>query len=227
MHLGEFVKSFRDEHELSMDEFAKKSGLSKGYISMLEKNKNPRTGDSIIPSIDTIKKVSLAIGVSFDEIFNHLDDQDVKISPREPSINITAVKNIFPIETKRFPLLGTVACGEPVFDAAYFESYVNGGDINADFCLKCKGDSMVGARIEDGDLVFIHEQPDVENGEIAAVIIDDEATLKRVNKNTPGFIFLMPENSNYEPIVINLSEENEFHSIRILGKAVAFQGDVK
>jgi len=155
----------------------------------------------------------------------------IKDNPTEGShinsVDVSTIKNIFPIETKRFPLLGTVACGEPIFDDAYFESYVNGGDINADFCLKCKGDSMIGARIEDGDIVFIHEQPDVENGEIAAVIIDDEATLKRVNKNTPGFIFLMPENSNYEPIVINLSEENEFHSIRILGKAVAFQGDVK
>lgn len=142
--------------------------------------------------------------------------------------NCSTIKNIFPIKTKRFPLLGTVACGEPVFDDGYFESYVDGGaDIDADFCLKCKGDSMIGARIEDGDIVFIHKQPDVENGEIAAVIIDDEATLKRVNKNIPGYIQLMPENSNYEPIVINLSEDNELHSIRILGKAVAFQGDVK
>ena len=56
------------------------------------------------------------------------------------SSNASATKNLYPIKTKRFPLLGTVACGEPVFDDAYFESYVNGGDINADFCLRCKID---------------------------------------------------------------------------------------
>ncbi|MDD4510615.1 MAG: S24 family peptidase, partial [Oscillospiraceae bacterium] len=121
-----------------------------------------------------------------------------------------------------------IACGEPRFAGDAFCGYVEAGaDIQADFCLRARGDSMVGARIMDGDVVFVKEQPDVENGEIAAVILDDEATLKRINKNTPGFIFLMPENSQYKPIVINLDKLNESNPVRIIGKAVAFQSDVK
>lgn len=98
-------------------------------------------------------------------------------------------------------------------------------DIRADFCLRACGDSMINARIYDGDIVFIREQPMVEKGEIAAVIINDEATLKRVyyypeqNK-----IILNPENPAYEPFVY---VGEELNSIRILGKAIAFQSDVR
>ena len=144
-----------------------------------------------------------------------------------PSHDYTAIKNLMPIKTKKFPLIGTIACGKPIMSEQHFESYVSGdANINADFCLRCKGDSMTGARIEDGEIVFIREQPDVENGEIAAVIIDDETTLIRINKNIPGYIQLMPENAKYEPIVVNLAEPDESRHMRIIGKAVAFQGDV-
>lgn len=133
--------------------------------------------------------------------------------------------NVFPIEKKKFPLIGEIACGEPILAEEHFEGYVeSGADIDADFCIKARGDSMVNIRILDGDIVFVRKQPDVENGEIAAVLIDNEATLKRVNKNVPGFLQLMPENPDYEPIVINLKEPTE---IRIMGKAVAFQSDIK
>jgi len=228
MNLGQIVKKYRDENSMSMDDFSKKSGLSKGYISMLEKNKNPRTGEPIVPSIDTINKVATALGVPFDEAFNMLGDQSVKISPREPSSNLSTVKNLYPIETRKFPLLGEIACDEPIFADEHFGSYLEAGaDIQADFCLRAKGDSMVGARIHDGDIVFIRKQPDVENGEIAAVIIGDEATLKRIDKNVPGVIQLRPENPDYQVKIITLSNPNESKSVRIIGKAIAFQGDVK
>lgn len=134
-------------------------------------------------------------------------------------------ENAFPIKTKKFPLIGEIACGEPILAEQHFEGYVEAGaNIRADFCIRARGDSMVNIRILDGDIVFVREQPDVENGEIAAVLIDNEATLKRVNKNVPGFLQLMPENPDYEPIVINLKEPTE---VRIMGKAVAFQSDIK
>lgn len=79
MYLGELVKKYRTENQLSMDEFAAKSGLSKGYISMLENNKNPRTGNPIIPSLETLRQVASAIGKDVNEIINLLDD-DQKIS---------------------------------------------------------------------------------------------------------------------------------------------------
>ena len=132
------------------------------------------------------------------------------------------VSNISGVETKKVPLLGKIAAGEPIFADEDHESYVEAGtNLNADFCLKVQGDSMINARINDGDIVFIRKQPMVENGEIAAVIIDNEATLKRVyyypenNK-----LVLSPENPKYAPFVY---VGEELISVRILGKAVAFQ----
>ena len=136
---------------------------------------------------------------------------------------VTDIPNTCPIETKRFPLLGKIACGEPVFADEDRESYVEAGtNIQADFCLKAKGDSMINARIYDGDIVFIRKQPDVNDGEIAAVLIDDEATLKRVFK-MPGRIQLRAENPKYKPI--DITEEQNI-KVLVLGKAVAFQSDV-
>lgn len=129
--------------------------------------------------------------------------------------------NLSPIKLKKFPLLGEIACGEPIWADEEKESYVMANmDIKADFCLTAKGDSMVNARINDGDIVFIKKMPMVNNGEIAAVIIDNEATLKRVyyypNKSK---LVLNPENPAYEPLVYL---KDELNTIRILGKAVYF-----
>ena len=90
-------------------------------------------------------------------------------------------------------------------------------DVNADFVLKCQGDSMIDANIQDGDLVFIEESPVVENGEIAAVVIGEEATLKKVYYQNDT-ITLLPANSAYAPMVYH---KEEINNIRICGKAVA------
>ena len=126
------------------------------------------------------------------------------------------------IPTKKLPLLGRIACGKPIYATTEYGSFCTpGGDIDADFCLCACGDSMIGARIFDGDIVFIRAQDAVENGEIAAVVIEDEATLKRVyfypEKNK---LILSPENPKYEPLVFIGEEMN---SVKILGKAVAYQ----
>ena len=126
------------------------------------------------------------------------------------------------IPTKRLPLLGRIACGAPIFAVSEYGSFCTPyADIDADFCLAACGDSMIGARIFDGDIVFIRAQDTVENGEIAAVAIGDEATLKRVyfypEKNK---LILSPENPKYEPLVFI---DEELNSVKILGKAVAYQ----
>ena len=134
--------------------------------------------------------------------------------------NIFDIKNIMPMpQMKKVPLLGTIACGEPILADENIECYVSVPDhIHADFCLRCQGDSMVNARIFDGDIVYIHKQPIVENGEIAAVLIEDEATLKRVYIY-PDKIILQPENPLYAPKVYLQEEMNE---IQILGRAIYF-----
>lgn len=133
--------------------------------------------------------------------------------------------NLFPIESKRFPLLGEIACGKPIVANEERELYVEAGaSIRADFCLRARGNSMIGARIHDGDIVFIQKQDMVQDGEIAAVIIDDEATLKRVNYYPErDLLILKAENSHYEDLIYSGEELNH---IRILGRAVAFQSDI-
>ena len=127
--------------------------------------------------------------------------------------------NIIPLpKMKKIPLLGTIACGEPILAAENIEALINADEnLNADFALRCKGDSMINARIFDGDIVYIREQPDVEDGEIAAVLIGEEATLKRVYKY-PSKVVLRPENPLYDDMIYSKEEMNE---VRILGKAVA------
>lgn len=135
------------------------------------------------------------------------------------------IKGIFPLKKKKIPLLGEIACGQPIMATEERESYVMAGtDLNADFCLKAKGDSMIGARIMSGDIVFIKEAAMVNNGEIAAVIIEDEATLKRIYYYPEqGKLILQAENPKYPPLVYIGEELNQ---IRILGKAIAFQSDI-
>ena len=134
--------------------------------------------------------------------------------------------NLFRIEKRKFPLLGNIACGTPIFANEEKELYVEAGtNIHADFCLKAKGDSMIGARIYDGDIVFIKKQEMVDNGEIAAVIIEDEATLKRVNYfPEKNLLILKAENSKYEDLIYT---GEQLDHIIILGKAVAFQSDIR
>lgn len=119
--------------------------------------------------------------------------------PAADQRSIPQYDNISPIETRSFPVLGSVACGEPILMDDRIELYVKAGsDVRADFVLHAKGDSMIGARIYDGDLVFVRQQPTVENGEIAVVAIDDEAVLKRFYKYGDDLIVLRSENPEYK-----------------------------
>ena len=128
-----------------------------------------------------------------------------------------------PVGRRRLPVLGEVSCGVPVYADEQIESYAIADDgVVADFCLRARGDSMTGARIYDGDLVFVRACSSVENGEIGVVVLEDEATLKRVYYYPEKEkLVLLPENTAYEPLVY-LGAELE--SIKIIGKAVAFQG---
>lgn len=134
--------------------------------------------------------------------------------------------NIAQITTTKIPLLGRIACGKPIYAAEERESYVQvGTDIAADFCLIAQGDSMINARIMDGDVVFCRSQSAVYNGEIAAVIIGDEATLKRVYYYPEKQkLVLQAENPKYEPLVLVGEELADVH---IIGKAVAFHSDIR
>lgn len=214
------LTQLRQERNISQRYLSEQLGLSHGAIGMYENGKRE-------PNYEILESIADYFNVDMNYL---LGKTLVRNSYRElgtiDNDDYLSFDNIFKIEKKKFPMLGTVACGEPIYADEDRESYVMAGtDINADFCLKCKGDSMINARIYDGDIVFIKKQPTVNNGEIAVVIIGDEATLKRFYYHKDkNMVILKYENPKYEDKIYIGEELNQ---IRILGKAVAFQSDVK
>ena len=203
----ERLKNLRIENNLLQKDVAKAINVGRTTYVKYE------NGDSE-PSFKTLVAIANFFHVSTDYLLEKTDNPNEHLNT-----------NIFPIKKKKFRLLGEIACGQPIFADEDRESYVMAGtDINADFCLKARGDSMTGARILDGDIVFIKETSVVNNGEIAAVIIGDEATLKRVYwYPEKKKLVLQAENPKYEPLVYI---DDELEEIRILGKAVAFHSDI-
>lgn len=139
--------------------------------------------------------------------------------------SLLASNKIRKVKKRKLPLLGNVACGEPTYADLTYDSFVEcDGDIKADFCLVAKGDSMINARIFNGDILFVKSQPIVDEGEIAVVLIDDETTVKRVHfeRENEGItaLFLIPENPTYKSM--RYSGEN-LSRVRILGKVIAGQ----
>lgn len=205
--LQETLKQMRRARGLTLEELAAAVGTSKQTISRYEKG--------IISNVpfDKIEALAVALGVAPADLVGWQSRQQPHHALR-------------PVTRKRLPILGEIACGEPIFAEEMHEAYATAdGDLDADFCLRAVGDSMIGARIYDGDTVFLRSQDTVENGEIAAVIIDGEATLKRVYYYPEKEkLVLSPENPRYEPFVF---VGEELDTIRILGKAVAFQSAIR
>lgn len=134
---------------------------------------------------------------------------------------------IIPInKARRIPILGSVACGTPIFSEQNIEDYFVTNDIiKADFCLYAKGDSMIEADINDGDLVFIRKTPAVDNGKIAVVLIGEETTLKRVYKTDHNLI-LHAENRTYQPLIYT-EKDCETENIMVLGEMIGIYKNIK
>lgn len=214
------LKLLRAESGLSQRELADKLMTSKSSINMYERGERE-------PGLDTLETIADFFNVDMDYLLGKTDHRNKlswlkNLNESEDISIIDAIKGISSLETKKYRLLGNVACGEPIFANEETEVYIEAGaDLKADFCLRAKGDSMIGARIYDGDIVFIRQQDTVEDGEIAAVLIEDEATLKRVYfDKEAGILSLFAENPQYK--TLRYSGE-QLNTIRILGKAVAFQ----
>ena len=191
-------------------ELSLRTGLSKARISQYVNGK-------FIPKSDAILLIAEVLGVS--ELW--LMGKTADMNPTTPE-TIPCPENVSPLRLRRFPVLGEIACGLPVLAVEDTDGgYVTAADTHADFCLTAKGDSMIGARIFDGDEVFIQRTDVVENGEIAAVVVEGEATLKRVYYYpAEEKLVLAAENPAYPPLVFT---GPELETIYILGRAVAFQ----
>lgn len=209
MTVGSRIRDFRKRLGLSVDDVAEKLKKNRATIYRYESDDIENLPAPILEPLAKVLQTTPAELMGWEQ------------SPAPVSDDLPA--NVFPIQTKKVPLLGTIAAGVPIYADENFDGYREcTKDIDADFCLKIQGDSMIGARINDGDIVFIRKQPDVDNGEIAAVLIEDEATLKRVYKEKDSLI-LQAENPKYAPIVYTAESYIE---CRIMGKAVAFQSDI-
>ena len=207
MTIGEKIKFLRKKKGMSQEDLASMLHTTKQAVYKYENN--------IVTNIpmDKIEVMGTIFGVSPSYLMGWEDKVSEKID-----FNSLGIR---PILQKRFPMLGEIACGKPIFANEDHEAYVDASaDIDADFCLTARGDSMTGAGIKNGDVVFIKQRPVVDNGEIAAVIIDGEATLKYwFYYHEKQKLVLNPANTNYEPLVYVGAELDE---ITCLGKAVCY-----
>lgn len=207
------IKKGLEMSKMTQAELSARTGIGKSSICSYLKGEYE-------PKSEKARRIAQAFGVNEAWLLGYTDDP----KPQQATIP-EDIDDIFPIKLKRFPLLGEIACGEPVFAEEEHESYIMAsGEISADFCLVAKGDSMIGARINDGDVVFIKKQPIVDNGDIAAVIIDNETTLKRwYYYPDKQKLVLTPENNKYEPFVY---VGKELEDVRCLGRAVCFMSNL-
>ncbi len=200
MTLGEIIKKYRKEHGLSMDAFSKRSGISKSYISILEKNQHPKTGKPITPSVDSIKQAAIGMNMNFDELFS-LIDSDITVKPKLKGIP----SNIITPGAIPIPILGEICAGDGIYGEENFRGmFFIDQSVKADYCLVVHGDSMIDAGIYDGDIAFLQKDFELIDGEIYAVVFgaEDSATLKQLYRDGKTVI-LQPCNKEYKPIIVD------------------------
>ena len=205
--MAQKIRELRQAKGLTLEQIADVVGVGKSTVRKWE------TGMIANMRRDKIASLAKALGVTPGYLMGWED------------ADIPTPSNIIPLpEMRKVPLLGSIACGAPILAEEHIEEYVDiPRNIQADFALTCKGDSMINARIFDGDIVYIRHQETVENGQIAAVLIENEATLKRV-RLFEDHISLEPENPQYRPLVL---WGDEMNTVQILGKAIAFTSSIR
>lgn len=213
MKIGQRIKQRREELGIGQTRLAERIGSSKQNLYKYE--------NGIITNIpaDKVEAIAAALHTTPAYLMGWSDSPLMEAGRLPDNVSLMPAM-------KQIPLIGTIACGRPILAVEDADEMVSvPAQIDADFSLRCKGDSMINARIFDGDIVYIRKQPMVENGEIAAVIIEDEATLKKVYY-TPGSDRITLRACN--PLYPDMEFEGDSLSrIRILGKAIAFTGLIR
>ena len=239
MNLGEIIKKFRDDNELSMDKFAKMSGLSKAYISVLEKNKRPKTGKPVTPSIPVIKNVAEAMNMSFDELFNMLEDNqiisigtdDIVKKINDVSIQLNAdrqtkvynyaeqqldeqnkVVNFSDYIQEEVKFYGSVSAGTGLYlDDEQVEtiSFEVNTIPNGTDFCLKVNGDSMEPTFNNGDYVFIKRETDFRNGSIGVVIVNGEAYLKKIYI-TDNSIKLVSLNKKYKDITVTQDDNLKY-----------------
>lgn len=222
MTLANLIIEYRNVHGLSQRQMGTRCGLSTGYISLIEKEINPQTGKPMVPTLTVLNKIAQGMDMTIDRLISLCDDMPVEMG-REEGPAPSPVTNIIPIDPSRFhriPILGYISAGLPLYAEEHIEGYtytdLNGGAEY--FALKVKGDSMNALGINDGYQIIVRRQDEVENGEVAVVLVGDEdATVKRFYA-TASTVTLMPQSTNptHQPQLYDLKKT----PIKVLGKVV-------
>ena len=212
MKLGQIIKKYRVSHDMSMDDFAKVSGISKTYISMLENGINKKNGKEIVPTVEYIRKAAKGMFMQFDDLFAMVDG-NTQINLDDTIVGKKAI---------RVPVLGKVAAGIPISAVEDVLDYEEISDTLAHtgtfFALKIKGDSM-SPKIENGSVVIVRQQETADNGSIVVALVNgDDAVCKRLVKNKNG-IQLVSINPAYDPLFFT-NEECDAIPVKIVGKVV-------
>ena len=208
--LSQKIRDLRAKHNLTLEQVAQQVGVGRSTVRKWE------TGMIANMRRDKIERLARALHTTPGYLMGWEDNE---------SASQVLPSNLIPFpEMRKVPLIGAIACGSPILADEHIEDYVDiPKHITADFALTCRGDSMINARIFDGDIVYIRQQETVDNGQIAAVLIDGEATLKRVMLYE-DHIVLEPENPHFRPLTYWTEDMN---SVSIIGKAVAFTSTVR
>ncbi len=210
MSLSEVLKKRRSELGYTLLEIADKMGVSEATVQRWESGNIKSLRQGRISQLADILRVSPAALMGWED-----NSSDSNIP-----------EGFMPLpKTNKIPRLGVISCGDPINSEENFDGYDDVPEhIVCDFTLKCEGDSMTGARINDGDTVYIRQQSTVENGQIAAVLVDGtEKLLKRVYINDDSII-LQAENPSYPPRVFSKEDMNR---VSIIGRAVGFTSVLK
>lgn len=201
------IKQLRQQLKMSQGELAIRTGYTdRSTIAKIEAGK-----------IDIGQKKLVVFAEALETSTAYLMGLVDNPAPQQSSpLDIPGITPLEPMDC--IPLLGAIACGDPILAQENIEDYIDlPRTIKADFALTCEGDSMIDAGIKDGDVVYIRSQPEVQNGQIAAVLVDGEsATLKRFFFND-GVVTLMAANQSYPPIV---KAGSDVEQVRVLGLAV-------
>lgn len=202
---AERLQQALDAADKTQTDVSRALGFSKSMMSLYV---NARS----MPESDRLYRIAEYLNVDAAWLFG------ATVNPDGTAIDSVDRTEFFKVQKHMIPLLGNIACGQPILADDQIESYIDPEDVNADFALHAKGDSMIGDGIRDGDVIYVRQQNDVNQGDIAVVMIDDEATLKHVYKHQ-GEVQLYASNVKYPPISVR---ESDGKNVAILGKAVGY-----
>lgn len=211
-NIGAKIKNRRKSLGLSVEELAKRINKNRATIYRYESSEIEN-----LP-ITILEPLAKALETTPAKLMGWEDKEEAK-TLCENKLSKPNQENIWKITpVRKIPIISEIACGNPIVLNEEEKDYIEVEDyIKGDFAFKARGDSMINAGIDEGDIVFISKNKPVNNGDIVAVSIESEITLKTYRQNKDKIYFL-PENSNYDPIIFDI-KETEYTHIEIIGIA--------